>query len=91
MIATRTLLEVKDLCVDYMTDRGPVRAVDRVSLELHRGEFLGVVGESGCGKSTLIFAIARLLTPPAEITAGDVWFEGRDMVSMTDAELRHLR
>jgi peptide/nickel transport system ATP-binding protein len=91
MIATRALLEVKDLCVDYMTDRGPVRAVDRVSLELRRGEFLGVVGESGCGKSTLLFAIARLLTPPAEITAGDVWFEGRDMVSMTDAELRHFR
>ena len=91
MIATRSLLEVNDLCVDYMTDRGPVRAVDHVSLELHRGEFLGVVGESGCGKSTLLFAIARLLTPPAEITGGDVWFEGKDMVSMTDTELRHFR
>ena len=91
MIATRSLLEIKDLCVDYMTERGPVRAVDHVSLELHGGEFLGVVGESGCGKSTLLFAVARLLTPPAEITGGDVWFEGKDMVSMTDAELRHFR
>ena len=91
MIATRTLLEVKELCVDYLTDRGAVRAVDRVSLELQKGEFLGIVGESGCGKSTLLYAIAQLLTPPAQITSGDVWFEGRDMVSMTDAELRHFR
>jgi peptide/nickel transport system ATP-binding protein len=91
VIATRPLLEVKDLCVDYMTERGPVRAVDHVSLELARGEFLGIVGESGCGKSTLLFAIARLLNAPAEITSGDVRFEGHDMVSMTEAELRHFR
>ncbi|HKW60489.1 MAG TPA: ABC transporter ATP-binding protein [Candidatus Dormibacteraeota bacterium] len=91
MIATQALLEVKDLCVDYLTDRGTVRAVDRVSLELRRGEFLGIVGESGCGKSTLLYAIAQLLTSPAMIASGDVWFEGRDMVTMTDAELRHFR
>jgi peptide/nickel transport system ATP-binding protein len=91
MIATQALLEVEELCVDYWTDRGPVRAVDRVSLELERGEFLGIVGESGCGKSTLLYAIANLLTPPARVASGDVRFEGHDMVSMTDAELRHLR
>jgi peptide/nickel transport system ATP-binding protein len=89
--ATKPLLQVKDLCVDYLTDRGPVRAVDRVSLELARGEFLGIVGESGCGKSTLLFAIARLLSAPAEISSGEVWFDGRDMVSMDEDELRHLR
>src|SRR5256885_12470839 len=89
--ATRPLLEVKDLCVDYLTDRDPVRAVDRVSLELAKGEFLGIVGESGCGKSTLLFAIARLLSQPAEISSGEVWFGGRDMVSMDEDELRHLR
>jgi peptide/nickel transport system ATP-binding protein len=91
MIATRTLLEVEDLCVDYFTDRGAVRAVDQVSLELAKGEFLGVVGESGCGKSTMLYAISRLLTPPAQIASGHIRFEGRDMVSMTDAELRHVR
>jgi len=89
--ATRPLLEVKDLCVDYLTDRGAVRAVDHVSLEVRKGEFLGIVGESGCGKSTLLFAIARLLTPPAEIASGDIWFEGNDLVSMTESELRHFR
>jgi len=85
------LLQVKDLCVDYLTERGPVRAVDRVSLEVAKGEFLGIVGESGCGKSTLLFAIARLLSTPAEISSGEVWFGGRDMVSMDEEEMRHLR
>ena len=89
--ATRPLLQVKSLCVDYLTDHGPVRAVDHVSLEVARGEFLGIVGESGCGKSTLLFAIARLLSAPAEISSGEVWFDGRDMVSMDEDELRHLR
>ena len=89
--STRPLLQVKDLCVDYLTDRGPVRAVDRVSLEVNKGEFLGIVGESGCGKSTLLFAIARLLSAPAEISSGEVWFTGHDMVSMDEDELRHLR
>jgi peptide/nickel transport system ATP-binding protein len=89
--ATRPLLQVKDLCVDYLTDRGAVRAVDRVSLDLAKGEFLGIVGESGCGKSTLLFAIARLLSAPAEISAGEIWFDGRDMISMDEDELRHLR
>src|SRR2546423_5468768 len=74
-----------------MTDQGPVRAVDRVSLEVNKGEFLGIVGESGCGKSTLLFAIARLLSAPAEISSGEVWFTGHDMVSMDEDELRHLR
>ena len=91
MIVTQPVLEVRDLCVDYLTDRGPVRAVDRVSLEVCKGEFLGIVGESGCGKSTLLYAIARLLTPPAQVASGDVRFEGSDIVSMTDSALRHLR
>jgi peptide/nickel transport system ATP-binding protein len=89
--ATSPLLQVKDLSVDYLTDRGPVRAVDRISFEVARGEFLGIVGESGCGKSTLLFAIARLLSNPAEISSGEVWFSGREMVSMDEDELRHLR
>ena len=91
LIATRPLLQVNDLCVDYLTEQGPVRAVDRVTLEVARGEFLGIVGESGCGKSTLLFAIARLLSAPAEISSGEIWFDGKDMVSMDEDELRHLR
>jgi peptide/nickel transport system ATP-binding protein len=85
------LLEVHDLSVSYFTDAGEVRAVDRVDLDLQAGEFLGIVGESGCGKSTLLFAVAQLLSPPAEVCGGSVVFKGRDMVRLTEDELRHIR
>src|SRR3984893_11565269 len=91
MITTATVLEVRDLSVDYLTDRGAVRAVDNVSFDVAAGEFLGIVGESGCGKSTLLFAIAQLLSPPAGITAGSVTFKGRNLVGMTDRQLGAVR
>jgi peptide/nickel transport system ATP-binding protein len=70
-----------------------VVAVDDVSFELAKGEFLGIVGESACGKSTLVYAIARLLGAPlaGEITNGQVLFKGRDMVTLSDKQLRHIR
>jgi peptide/nickel transport system ATP-binding protein len=89
--AGSSLLEVRDLCVDYVTEKGAVRAVDRVSLSVAPGEFLGIVGESGCGKSTLLYAIARLLVPPAEIASGSIRFRGDDMVTMGEEDLRHIR
>ncbi len=85
------LLEVKDLQVEYVTQRGAVRAVDGVNLDVHKGEFVGVVGESGCGKSTMLFGIARLLSPPAEITGGSVKFHGENLVTMTEKQLNNLR
>src|SRR5216684_1854237 len=85
------MLAVHDLSVAYATDRGAVAAVDRVSFDLHPGEFLGIVGESGCGKSTLLFAIAQLLVSPAEITSGSVIFKGRNMVGLTDKEMSAVR
>ncbi len=88
---TEPLLEVADLCVDYLTEAGDVRAVDRVSLTVGPGEFLGIVGESGCGKSTLLFSIARLLSPPGEVVGGSVTFRGQDMVRLGREELRQVR
>jgi len=85
------LLEVRDLSVAYRTDAGDVVAVDRVSFEMARGEFLAVVGESGCGKSTLLYAITQLLSPPAEIAGGEVRFGGRNLVTLDGEELRRLR
>jgi peptide/nickel transport system ATP-binding protein len=86
-----TVLEVRDLSVEYALERGTVRAVDGVSFDLSPGEFLGVVGESGCGKSTLLFAIAQLLVAPAEITGGSVVFRGQSMVGLTDRQLAAIR
>jgi peptide/nickel transport system ATP-binding protein len=85
------LLEVTDVSVDYLTEAGDVRAVDRVSFTVAPGEFLGIVGESGCGKSTLLFAVAQLLSPPGEIAGGTVIFRGRDMVRLDRGELTHMR
>jgi peptide/nickel transport system ATP-binding protein len=88
---TEPLIEVTELSVDYLTDAGDVRAVDRVSFTVAPGEFLGIVGESGCGKSTLLFGVAQLLSPPGEVSGGTVIFRGRDMVRLGSDELRHIR
>jgi peptide/nickel transport system ATP-binding protein len=88
---TEPLLEVTDLSVDYLTDAADVRAVERVSFTVASGEFLGIVGESGCGKSTLLFGVAQLLSPPGEVSGGEVIFRGHDMVRLGDDELRHMR
>src|SRR6202453_1515892 len=85
------MLEVSGLSVDYVLDRGDVRAVDNVSFTVGRGEFLGIVGESGCGKSTLLFAIAQLLAPPAPLAAGRVTFQGTNLVGLTDGQLSAVR
>lgn len=85
------LLSIRDFSVDYITDRGPVRAVDQVSLDVHPGEVLGVAGESGSGKSTMAQALMRILPPPAVISGGEVRFEGRDVLHMNEEELRELR
>src|SRR6478752_3191496 len=85
------MLEVSDLSVDYILDRGNVRAVDDVSFTVGRGEFLGIVGESGCGKSTLLFAVAQLLAPPAAVAAGTVTFGGTNLVGLTDGQLTAMR
>src|SRR5690348_17971814 len=69
-----TLLDVRHLSVDYQADAGDVHAVSDVSFTLRRGEILGLAGESGSGKSTLAYALARLLRPPAVVTAGQVLY-----------------
>ena len=85
------VLDVRNLSVEYLLESGIVRAVDDVSFSLQARKFLAIVGESGCGKSTLLFAIAQLLSPPAEITGGSVMFRGRNMVGLTDAALTAIR
>jgi peptide/nickel transport system ATP-binding protein len=85
------LLEIRDLCVDYVTDAGPVRAIDRLDLVLERGEILGIAGESGSGKTTLAKALMRILPPPAVISCGEILFDGRDICKMSEEELRRIR
>ena len=90
-VSSDTILDVSELVVDYATAGKPARAVDKVSFNLARSEFLGVVGESGCGKSTMLFAIAQLLSPPAQLLCGEVLFRGRNMVELSASALRATR
>ena len=85
------LLKIQNLCVDYVTDQGNARAVNNVDLEIHPGETVGLAGESGCVKSTLAFAIANLHCAPALITGGEILFEGKDVLKMSEEELRSFR
>ncbi len=85
------VLQIRHLSVDYPTRVGVVRGTDDVSLTVYRGEVLGLVGESGCGKSTLGMAILRLLRPPGKIVAGEIVFNGQDLLKLDNEAMRRLR
>ena len=76
--------EVRDLRTWFLTDSGPVRAVDGVSFDVHAGETLGIVGESGSGKSVCAKSIMRLLDEPARIVGGAILFQGRDLAHLDE-------
>ena len=86
------LLEVNNLKTYFFTDEGVVRAVNGVTWHLDEGETLGLVGESGCGKSVTAMSILRLIpNPPGRIVDGTIMFEGKDLLKLSDAELRSIR
>jgi oligopeptide/dipeptide ABC transporter ATP-binding protein len=86
------LLEIEDLCVQFFTYQGVVRALEGVSLSVARGEILGLVGETGCGKSVLARAVLRVIAePPGKITAGRIRFKGRDLIPLDRRQMRRIR
>ena len=85
------LLEVRGLKTYFFTEAGVVKAVDGVDLYVKHGEVLGLVGESGCGKSVTAFSIIQLVGVPGKVVAGEVIFDGDDLLKMNDAEIRRVR
>jgi len=85
------LLEIDDLSVHFDSDDGPIEAVDGISFDIEAGEILGLVGESGSGKSVTSFAILRLIRPPGRIIGGAIRFDGIDLFSLTEDDMRKIR
>jgi len=87
-----TLLEVRNLTTRFNTERGRLTAVDQVSFSVHAGETVAIVGESGSGKSVTALSLMRLIpSPPGRIEAGEVLFEGKDLLKLDDAGIRAIR
>lgn len=86
------ILEVKDLKVRFKVRDGYVHAVNGISYHLNEGESLGIVGESGCGKSVSVMSLMRLIdVPPGEVTHGEIFYNSRDLLKLSNSEIRHVR
>jgi len=85
------VLECRNVCISYFTRSGEIPAVVDFNLKLMPGEAQGIVGESGCGKSTVALAIMQYLGTNGKIVSGQILFEGRDLTTMSDEELRQIR
>jgi len=85
------ILEIRGLKTYFFTEDGVVKAVDGVDLTVARGETLGLVGESGCGKSVSMFSVMRLIGQPGRIVEGEVLFDGRSILDLSDADMQDLR
>ncbi|BDD86028.1 ABC transporter ATP-binding protein [Desulfofustis limnaeus] len=87
-----TLLDIRDLSVEFSGYRGTAKVLDRIGLSLRNGEILGVVGETGCGKSVIARSILRLIPdPPGRITSGSIMLKGEDILRAKPVRLRRIR
>ncbi len=87
---SENVLRIRDLSVNYQTDRGVLEAIRHVNLDIPKGSIVGVVGESGCGKSTLITSIIRQLDDNADILNGSIEFEKQDLLKLSLDKMRNI-
>ena len=91
MTNTEPLLKVRNLKTYFFTADGVVKAVDGVGFEVRPGEILGLVGESGCGKSVTSFSILQLIDDPGRIVDGEIYFKGKNLLKLSEAEMVKMR
>ena len=91
MSKSAPVLSVRNLHTHFFIPEGRVMAVNGVSFDLMPGSTLGIVGESGSGKSVMALSLLRLIQPPGRILRGEVWFEGRNLLELPEAELCQIR
>ena len=88
----KPLLEIQNLNVAFETSRGDIRPVRDVSISIHPGQTVAVVGESGCGKSVTALSVLRLIpSPPGKVLGGRIFFEGRNLLDLSEREMRSVR
>jgi oligopeptide transport system ATP-binding protein len=90
-LENKHLIDIEDLRVSFFTPGGEVQAVRGVSWFLNEGEALGIVGESGSGKSVSVYAVMRLLQHPGRVVGGSIKFNGTDILSLSEEEMRKIR
>lgn len=87
----KPILKVSNLKTYFHTEDGVVKAVDGVDFHVNPGEIVGLVGESGCGKSVTSLSIMRLIAKPGKVEAGEILFDGTDLLKLSESEMNHVR
>ncbi len=91
MSSVEPILQINDLRTSFFIDRGEVKAVDGVTLDVPKGKTLGVVGESGCGKSVMALSILQLLEEPGKVVGGEIFFNNENLLQKSEKEMRDIR
>jgi peptide/nickel transport system ATP-binding protein len=86
-----SVLKVRDLETTFFSKTGGFRAVNKISYDIKKGQTLGLVGESGCGKSVTSFSLMRLIESPGKITGGQVFLNGRDLMTLSEHDMESVR
>jgi len=90
-LESKELLKMSDVNVSFITESSVIRAVDNVNLSINRGEIIGLVGESGSGKTMSALSIMRLVPPPGQVISGKIFFEGNDLLKLSEKQLENVR
>ena len=85
------VVDVKDLHISFRTFKGYIHVLNGINLRVHKRERVSIVGETGCGKTTTVYSIAQILAKNARIDSGEIYFNGRNVLTMPDKEIKALR